>query len=127
MLRKKLTFCIFGRCDLEFLHRSLGNRRPGEGNYLQQCGPEAGIWVHKAAQKCRKFRQQNFPIVAISAVSCKTLHTDLKSKSCSEKYLSYESSGTRCPEINFNKISNTIHKTYIGLASMLQGFQKCIA
>ena len=32
--------------------------------------PEAGIWVHKAAaQKCRKFRRQNFPIVASSAVS----------------------------------------------------------
>ena len=75
-----LTFCIFGRCDLEFLHRCLGNGRPGEGNYLQQCGPEAGIWVHKAAQKCRKFRQQNFPIVATSAVSCQTLHTDLKSR-----------------------------------------------
>ena len=34
---------------------------------------------------------------------------------------------TQCPEINFNKISNTIHKNYIGFTSMLQGFQKCIA
>ena len=31
------------------------------------------------------------------------------------------------PEISFNKISNEIHKTYIELTSMLQGFQKCIA
>ena len=31
------------------------------------------------------------------------------------------------PEIDFNKVSSTIHKTYIGLTSMLQGFQKCIA
>ena len=34
---------------------------------------------------------------------------------------------SQCPEINSNKISNTIHKNYIGLTSMLQGFQKCIA
>ena len=34
---------------------------------------------------------------------------------------------TQCPEINFNKTSNNIHKTYMGLTSMLQGFQKCIA
>ena len=34
---------------------------------------------------------------------------------------------SQCPEIDFNKVSNTIHKTYIGLTSMLQGFQKCIA
>ena len=33
----------------------------------------------------------------------------------------------QCPEINSNKILNTIHKNYIGLTSMLQGFQKCIA
>ena len=31
------------------------------------------------------------------------------------------------PEIDFDKVSNTINKTYIGLTSMLQGFQKCIA
>ena len=31
------------------------------------------------------------------------------------------------PEINSNKVLNTIYKTYIGLTSMLQGFQKCIA
>jgi len=30
-------------------------------------------------------------------------------------------------EINFDKISTTIHKKYIGLTSMVQGFQKCIA
>ena len=34
---------------------------------------------------------------------------------------------SQCPEVDFNKISNSIHKTYIGLTSMLQGFQKCIA
>ena len=33
----------------------------------------------------------------------------------------------QCPEINSNKTSNTIHKNYIGLTSMFQGFQKCIA
>ena len=33
----------------------------------------------------------------------------------------------QCPEIDFNKVSNTIHKTYIGLTSMLQWFQKHIA
>ena len=32
----------------------------------------------------------------------------------------------QCPEVIFNKVSNSINKTYIGLASMLQGFQKCI-
>ena len=31
------------------------------------------------------------------------------------------------PEIKFNEILNTIHKNYMGLTSMLQGFQKCIA
>ena len=31
---------------------------------------------------------------------------------------------SQCPEVNLNKISNSIHKTYIGLTSMLQGFQK---
>ena len=56
-----------------------------KGNYLQQCSPETGIWVHKAAQKCRKFRQQNFPIVATSAVFCQTLNTDVKSKILFEK------------------------------------------
>ena len=34
---------------------------------------------------------------------------------------------SQCPEINFDKISNTIHKKYIELTSMLQGFRKCIA
>ena len=34
---------------------------------------------------------------------------------------------SQCPEINSNKISNIIHKNYLGLTSMLQGFQKCIA
>ena len=34
---------------------------------------------------------------------------------------------SQCPEINFDKASNTIYKIYIGLISMLQGFQKCIA
>ena len=34
---------------------------------------------------------------------------------------------TQYPEINSNKVLNTIHKTYMGLTSMLQGFQKCIA
>ena len=33
----------------------------------------------------------------------------------------------QCPEINFDKISTTIHKTYKGLTSMPQGFQKYIA
>ena len=33
----------------------------------------------------------------------------------------------QCPMINFDNVLNTIHKTYIGLTSMLQGFQKCIA
>ena len=31
------------------------------------------------------------------------------------------------PEINFDKISKTIHKKYIRLTSMLQGFQKYVA
>ena len=31
------------------------------------------------------------------------------------------------PEINFDKISNNIHKNYIRFTIMLQGFQKCIA
>ena len=39
--------------------------------------------------------------------------------------LSYINS--QCPEINSNKILNNIHKNYIGLTSILQGFQKCIA
>ena len=50
---------------------SLGNSRPvgrKEIIYVSNV-PEAGIWVHKAAQKCRKFRRQNFPIVASSVVS----------------------------------------------------------
>ena len=34
---------------------------------------------------------------------------------------------TQYPEINSNKVLNTIHKTYVGLTSMLQGFQKYIA
>ena len=34
---------------------------------------------------------------------------------------------TQYPEINSNNVLNTIHKTYIGLTSMLKGFQKCIA
>ena len=41
--------------------------------------------------------------------------------------ISSEKEYSQCPEINFNKISNTIHKNYIELTSMLQGFQKCIA
>ena len=32
----------------------------------------------------------------------------------------------QCPEINFD-ILNTIHEAYVGLTSMLQGFQICIA
>ena len=38
-----------------------------------------------------------------------------------------DSPKSQYPEIDFNKISNTIHKTYIGLTGMLQGFQKYIA
>ena len=37
------------------------------------------------------------------------------------------SATAQCPEIDFDKISNIIHKTYIGWTSMRQGFQKCIA
>ena len=33
----------------------------------------------------------------------------------------------QCPEINLNKILSAIHKTYTGLTSMFQGFQKCTA
>ena len=33
----------------------------------------------------------------------------------------------QCRDINFNRISNTVHKRYMGLTNMLQGFQKCIA
>ena len=36
-------------------------------------------------------------------------------------------SNLQCAEINYDKILNNIHKTYIGLTRMLQGFQKCIA
>ena len=32
------------------------------------------------------------------------------------------SDSSQCPEVDFNKISNSIHKTYIGLISILQGF-----
>ena len=34
---------------------------------------------------------------------------------------------TQKAEAILNKISNNINKTYIGLISVLQGFQKCIA
>ena len=33
---------------------------------------------------------------------------------------------SQCPDINSNKISNTIHKNYVGFTSILKGFQKCI-
>ena len=36
-------------------------------------------------------------------------------------------SDTQCPEVDFNKVSNTIHKTYLRLTSMPQRFQKYIA
>ena len=34
---------------------------------------------------------------------------------------------SQCLKIDFNRISNSINKNYMGLTSMLQGFQKCIA
>ena len=46
---------------------------------------------------------------------------DRLSKMVLEFQVKYSDS-SQCPEVDFNKISNSIHKTYIGLISILQGF-----
>ena len=95
-----------------------------------------GCYTQKHNLCSKTMWTKRWEVGLIECPDCQLFLSNLKKRSLeitrftgtfSISFETLKASTSQCPEIDFNKVSNTIHKTYIGLSNMLQGFQKCMA